>query len=429
MTAIPSTADVGATTDPDAPEDAETARCRRNGRWLGVITVLMTATQLRAAGGVGPFEVLLVVYMGLTLPPGDWGLRSWRLFPGKLLAVILVFGSIGGAYSALVLGEDEPLSVLLATAPYILVLVTIEYVLGHSQPATVLRSWAAVFGTLLALVFLALLLVYAAGLNSATPFEIYLDGVRFQAWMSNPNQASSMIVIAYVVFAKTVSRSWPRAAMVGAVALVGLATRSDGMRLSFIVALPVMATLILLFYGRSTQSELRWRFVAVSSLVLGAVLVWWLLPTIVDTATEVSKSGDQGSERLDLWEHCWYQTQRSPLFGLGPTPHSLELAGEPQECHSSLFDLAVTAGLPALAAYLLVTIRQLWHEVEKRSLWGICFVVQISVMMLFNFYLRYPQLWLAFFLLAIESAAKPADVAQTTEAERPISDETGHVRA
>lgn len=391
---------------PGAPavEDSQD-RSGRNGTWVGAITVLMTATQLRPPGGVGAFELLLTVFMVSTLPPRQWwGLRSLSSPPGRLLAAIAVVGALGGYYSSLVLVEDSVLDLAVTLIPFVYALICVEYVLGQTSPREFLVSWCKVFSVGILGAFLALFFIELAGLGGLTPFEIYVDGVRFKAWTNNPNQASAMIVLAVLAFARTHHTFWPRFVMVLVAGLVGFETASDGLRLSTAVALPVVIVLAIFLVGtKRSLSALRMRVAAIALCVLGlgAVVAFW--PVLVDSASAVANDGGQGDERVDLWLSCWSETQRSPVFGLGTTPQGVNSFGKVNECHSSLFDIAVSAGIPVAIGYILMTAHLLVIQLRNRELWGVMFVIQITVMLLFNFFLRYPQLWFMFLFLYLDN--------------------------
>jgi O-antigen ligase len=121
---------------------------------------------------------------------------------------------------------------------------------------------------------------------------------------------------------------------------------------------------------------------------------------ITTTSTEVYNQGNQGSDRITLWQHGIAAISSSPVFGLGPGAHSGDKAPFLDfESHNTFIDWGGSTGMVGLAAYL-----SLLGWIAGRA-WRNGFVVLVGAVISlatfssFHYVLRHVIFW--FYLLSI----------------------------
>jgi O-antigen ligase len=372
----------------------------RHGIVLGGITVLSTATQLRSAGGVGPAEVLLVLFLAATWRASGLVTRWWA--PSRVTRALLVFAvmSTAGALMGSLVFDEDLLAMVLGLSVPVLLLVVVCYAMTRPDPARLLKPWALTFG----LGFLAtqsMLLVASRVTGSVGPFvPMYFD-IRFQGWTTNPNQLAFLTAVACgAVLVSGVRSVVVRVAAVVAALGIGAASLSDGFRLALMVG--VMALLLLSVTSAARRAAPLARLCSWVAIALGGVGVALLWPRLLSRAEGVASAGNQGSDRMSLWKACVHAIGQSPLTGLGPGGHaSLPTVAEPMECHNSLLDVSSSAGLIAGAVFVLLIVALIGRAWRRLDRVAVFVLVQLSVMTMFGYLLRYPPLWLLLALIEV----------------------------
>ena len=194
--------------------------------------------------------------------------------------------------------------------------------------------------------------------------------------------------------------------------LVGVATRSEALFVSWLLCGSMLIALVLL----------RWMIVApkrywggyVAYVLIPFVAVGFVIAAGVPLAhflwdLTVSVYGDQaaqGSVRLALWHNGLRAIGSSPIVGLGPGNYSgISAPFLEREAHNTFIDWGMSTGLPGLLAYSVLAGRVLWRTYARRDFVSFAGVTNLLLFSVFHYVLRHPVFW---FYLILAAGREPS---------------------
>ncbi len=395
----------GATLLPRVPSASrqaspETRMVVVHGCVMGVLSGLATATQLRSAGSAGIFDIAIIAYAVVLLVKRRPSIRSADTYPGLFLIGFVALGSLGGLLGV-VTSDKSVMSVFLGLLPYLFALLGVEFALSHKQPTLYLNWWMATHGLVVIGTQLVLLGAFYIGKDSVGPIELFIGDrerkIRFLGWTNNSNQLAMAVTIA--IAAIGISSLPQILKWVGASGgmLLGIMTLSDGFRVACIASAATLAAVVI-FSDVDVPRHLR-SAVKAGAVVLG-IVVALNIGSLISSAATTANEADQAGERVELWTSCLDTVEVSPLVGLGPGKYG-SLDGQDRSCHNTFVEGATFAGLPVIVYLLWTMVKMFQLQIRRGQFFGIWFLVQGSVQMVFSFFFRYPQLWMIFLALHV----------------------------
>jgi O-antigen ligase len=369
-----------------------------------VFAVLATATQFRPeSSSVGFAELGLagsVLFSGLSLIL----LRPVLLRPVPILVACFVVVScicfFVGLLSADGLGIRNSRSIRDAIA-----------LLGAISGALIISAFGYSFLDIrrlfvvfvLAAIIPLFALLAAAILNVRVPYiEPWYYEVRFQGWSNNPNQIGLVVTpclpLAIWLFStsKTVIEKifWISVAFMSI--LVGVYSLSDALIIAWLLSF-VVCLFLTTWSSREQVARLISSFsvggqlFVVASTAIAFVLV---LNSIELRIVALMEEGNQAGIRLTLWQHALEAWQMSPLFGLGPGPHSGYVSPlEEVEAHNTMLDWLSASGLIGLTGLILFIALILFRLTKAMQFGLVGTLIGIVVFAQFHFVARHPLFW------------------------------------
>jgi O-Antigen ligase len=387
--------------------------------WAAFGVTLSGATQLRMEGlPVGPSEVILAVWLAfvafLLLRGVRLGTsRVFLVMGGYWLAQLAILGF--GAAVALYARRFDSAGALHDGLAYVYVAVLSTFLcLRLCDTDDYDYHW-----TFARLIFLfhalagGLLLAIAMVAPQLGPIRFWYAGIRFLGWAENPNQmALAMAAMPFLGWWLMRRASGPfgkAACLVGIVlcVAVGVATKSDGMRVAWAASLGAIAAV--LFYQVTMRGRSRWLHVShliipVLVVVAGVSFGDEIAAYVTRVAEEIYAEADQGDKRFTLWRHGLQAISESALVGFGPGSYS-GVAGpfEGREAHNSFIDWGMSTGAVGIAIYLGLlawTVRRALQSGETMPIGMLISVVMVST---FGYVLRQPGFWMVLVLVLVLS--------------------------
>ncbi len=399
----PHVADRGVTSGSDLPHSPlMLARCRRQGTLIGLLTVLGTATQFRPAGGVGLPELALIGYLFVAWPVARGVRHLWVGTRATRFLVAFGLASLVGGVLDVAVFDGSPLTVVTGVAAITLLLVCTLFSLTRADAASMLRAWGRTFGGGFLLSQFAIFAVIRVT-PLPGPLQPMWFGVRFQGWTSNPNQLAFLSAVATGAVLLACSSWAARSAACLATLLLSTAAVSDGFRLALVAS--VGAVIVTHLSSPARRLRPLARVLSWAAAMAGLAGTIALLGVLASRAAAVAASGNQGSDRATLWSRCVVVIARAPLTGLGPGGHShLEAVPGPMECHNSILDVGSNAGAIVALVFTALFVRLALRAWRRLDVVVVLVVVQLFVMMLFGYLLRYPPLWFLIVLVEVRQS-------------------------
>ena len=357
---------------------------------------------------LGPGEIALFIWMGLSAAliasrfgrrwPIPEGFRAIGLFwfvaiPAVCLG-FLMSGTMGPPENS---GAGRDLVALGFVAVFAL---TLSMVLPSAEAS---RNLLRRFCFTTAFCLLALLIV-ALTLRRVGPFELWFQQVRFIGLTTNPNQLALFVATAPLVLAqlRQEDRSGNRkryALAMGAIVIVGVATLSDALLLSWAatgaVAM-VIAWARTVRYGHRKTAVIYALVVLLplALVVLALVSGEQLYTKLEERMLDEMNVGAQASVRTTLWTHGMEAVARSPFVGWGSGAHS-GLSGPFQatESHNTYVDWMTVSGVIGVAALLGLLGAALVSCLRARKPYLALAVLALALFSLFHYVLRQPVFW------------------------------------
>lgn len=263
-------------------------------------------------------------------------------------------------------------------------------------------------------VFCALILVAAfAGPGFVQGHLWYENGARLRGLSENPNQLGLQVAFAILLLGLALTstvRTATRLSLIAAgaaCAAAGLLSRSDAMVIAVLGGLATGACLSLrrLREWRPIISRLG---ISLPGIAVAAGTAGWLLLSrpLLEASRAMFEEGNQGRDRIALWDSAWRFFAQNPITGGGPAPHAkLDRIPDAMEAHNLFLDWASMTGTIGLATLLAVLGAALMVGARRGNEFQTALLVGLLFFSLFHFTLRQPVLWLA---ICITMSALPS---------------------
>jgi O-Antigen ligase len=420
---------------------------------LALGLVLSTTSQLRLAGGIGPGEICLALWVVVMVAR-----EAVRFGPPltPALSRLLVFWSIFaaaqciGTLAGFAIGDRHDSSLFLHDAlayPFLGALSVLTVVEPGARARLERTAWLV---AILGAATLALQLANAAGLIhflGTDPW--YWD--RMRGWSENPNQLA-LFCAAHALLSLYLGESTPGIAArscalaCGALSVIaGRLSKSDTFSLVLVSAIPVFLAFKfrawLLSFGPllTLRSATAWiAFVGFPIFLLSAAPLGYSLATQAEGfAKELSKdngkdTANEANLRLDSWGSAISRGLESGMLGLGPGPHlqipAIIVAArvnetEPKnlehpevnaapnfEAHNTILDLFTQGGLLAVMSFVWLLLSTFLVTCSARLAGLSTLLFGLGVFAIFHLIVRQPLFWftISLCLVAGFEAAKPA---------------------
>ena len=376
--------------------------------WFALGMALTTATQLRGGGAAGPGEVLLagwIVWSFVVLAAHRRFDRSALVKSAVAFWLValsaLSFGFI--TYSA----NNLPADVSHDTPA---ILFSAFLLLTFVAPSEPIPRFTRTVPLFLILSIVPLLSLWVAGLFVPTvgPLTLWF-GSRFVGWAENPNQVALLATPAPLLcfYLATSLRGWRRwgAVSLGVAAIiVGWASQSDALRVSWIVTALFMGVAGWCRFAARARTRVRPAVIAFGLVPVAMVITGLIVgPLVVRGALDFGRStyeqGDQGSDRLNAWIDGGRVILASPL-GRGPGAHAGELSSaDPMEAHNTFIDWGTSSGLVGLAAYVALLSWSMLTVWRRGRILLLSALASLFVFSMFGYVLRQPMYW--FYLIGV----------------------------
>jgi hypothetical protein len=422
---------------------------------LALGLVLSTTSQLRLAGGIGPGEICLALWVLVMVAR-----EAVRLGPPltPALSRLLIFWSVFaaaqciGTLTGFAIGDRHHSSLFLHDAlayPFLGAMSLLSVVEPGARQRLERTAWLV---AILGAVTLALQLANAAGLINflgADPW--YWD--RMRGWSENPNQLALFCAAhAHLTLhlGETASGVGARscALICGALSvIVGRLSKSDTFSLVLVTAIPVFlafkfrAWLVSLGPVLTLRSATAWiAVVGLPIFLLSAAPLGYSLATQAEGfAKELSKDNgkdttNEANLRLNSWSDAISRGLESGMLGLGPGPHLQipailvaarvnengpkniehpEANAAPNfEAHDTILDLFTQGGLLAVMSFVWLSVSTFLVTFRTRLAGLSTLLFGLGVFAIFHLIVRQPLFWFAISLCLVAGfeAAKPASM-------------------
>jgi O-antigen ligase len=202
-----------------------------------------------------------------------------------------------------------------------------------------------------------------------------------------------------------------------AAVVIGWASQSDGLRVSWIVTalFLVVAGWCRVAAGARTggvPAVIAFGIVPIALVITGLSMGAEVLQDALDFSANTYEAGDQGADRIDAWTNGAKVILASPLFGRGPGAHSGELNSlDPMEAHNTFIDWGASSGFVGLAAYVALLTWSMLRVWRRGHILLLSAVIALFVFSLFGYVLRQPMYW--FYLLGAVALSSLESQART----------------
>ncbi len=395
---------------------------------LALGLILSTASQLRQIiPGVGPGEVCLVIWLGLTLsrevgrlgppmtPAIGWILAFWVVF-----AFALGIGLLTGLATEDIRDSESAIHDILSY----LLLATVSCLLVVEPGAAARLHRVAWLFVILGSLSLAMVLLNAWGFLTIPGVQPWF-WERLQGWSDNPNQLALLCAALGLVslhLAENAGRfSGKLAACLCAVLpiYVGRLSGSDSFAIVLVIVGPIFMALKLRTWLAPSQGRIRFRFawawIVVMALPLATISAMTFAPAIAlqteSLAGQMSKGGGkevsgESQLRFALWNEALTRGIDSGLLGLGPGAHLVSTAYKrlppPNfEAHNTPLDLFTQGGLLAVLSFAGI-IAVGFRRTYKANLAGLTTLLGgLVIFSTFHLIVRHPIFWFAIALCLV----------------------------
>lgn len=337
---------------------------------LVIITILAGFTKLRF-GALGLSElctVFLLIY--LCWRKNRFCIRKMAFTQFWLLTILLnCVGLFINVFFRIDYLSIQSGSALFDTAAYLYMLIlcfTFESVLTKLSYDEIWTLFKRIFYS--AVLIIGTLFVVSQFRQTLFGMSLFYGEARFSPLADNPHQinvlTSTLPFIGFRILkeAKSLRSKAVTAVFLAANLLVSLSTRSDTMKVAYIVCFYLM----LVIHERGSRQEKPSYFAAIFvSLIafLGIVYSWdWFVGLVIRFFEE----GDAGGVRFILWRNSVQAGMRSPIFGLGPGAHTGFYGPfEAVESHQMLLTMFTQSGLigvTVLMALVFKVVRTVYKD-------------------------------------------------------------------
>ena len=383
--------------------------------WIAIGIALTTASQLRPGSiPVGIGEGMLVTWMLALLLKIS---ITKRHLITPMTRGLLLFWSV--IFLCLAWGFWNALSIDFASPEFLHDLLAYIFVFLFGIALTISISSEAEMEKIVILLisFSAFTLLGILLIPAIFPFfSPWEYGVRFKGWAQNPNQLGLLLsgfpffALHFLIKSTNIQQRIFYTSIIFSVFIVGMRTESDSLFLGWFLGLlfigfwGIYKLLINFISKRNDVSTVRFAKKQALILLIIIVVLLMVVPLYGKVSIiigELYNKNSQGSLRFTLWSNGITAMLHSPLFGLGPGPHSgktLDSLGT-KETHNTFIELATASGIIGLIALISLLI---WIGFRA---WRHGLIVMNAAFIslighsLFHYVLRHPIFW--FDLLAI----------------------------
>ena len=374
--------------------------------WMfGLGLSFSTATQLRIVQGiVGPGEALLLgalIYGVVIMFAQPRVGISTELFPLLLFWVLSFVLLIAGFILATNVSK-QGFNAAHDILSYIFIVALLFVFILQTDEVSARRIVVIAAGSGVLILFA--IYIVAQFYLSAAGIDFWLDS-RFKGWARNPNQlglyfSSLPFLLLYLIQqANSVYRKMCYIGILALSIMLGYATKSDALYLSWIVGFAILAMLYVVGKIRQPVANrltlLLKVLIAVVILLVIIVTSAFLYEDIYQTILVMYDSHDnQGSVRLEIWKNALEAIMGSPFVGWGPGAHSgIHFPHGDFEAHNSLLDWGTSTGLIGVFTLLLLIIWIISLIVKRGSSILLASFTALIIVSLFHHYLRNPIFW------------------------------------
>jgi O-antigen ligase len=382
--------------------------------WFAAGIVLAAATQLRFGDSpVGPGEIMLTLWLIFAILSLFRDRRAFLSLEARIFIIFWIFGGFfctAGSFMAVYLDVWNETSFYHDLFSFIFLFVVMATFLIKPDIKNRLRE-ISYFVLPFSIVPLFFLFLYGQRFSNLGPIKLWADN-RFTGWAKNPNQVALLIgaipVIGFYMLnrCKNLTQKVWYGFLILASLPVGIAAKSDALNLSWSVSIVLLITL--LYRITPNLDTCYWRNVLAKVLFPLAVLAIFLIAgnsiygTMKNWGTDTYQEGDQGSIRIALWSSGLEAIKASPIFGLGPGPHSGITPFQGSEAHNTLIDWGACTGIFGLLMYIgllmWITIRA-WN---RNNIVLFVSMIELTIVSLFHYAIRHPIFWFYLFFIAVE---------------------------
>lgn len=403
--------------------------------WVAVGVALTTATQLRVGSPVGLGEVMLLVWMlSICLRL----LRGGCYFVSPLTKVLLRFWIV--AFIALTLGIlIAEFQAITSTGVYwdgLACIFAFVFCICLCLSTQSLKSIKRLIVHNILFSTSSLVLLLGISLPFLVP---WYGGSRFTGWAVNPNQLALLIVgIPIIALHLLIYHSKNKIEKIIYSLLIitsiglGILTDSDALKLGWIIGL--FATILLLLYQRFvkhlTQNKKNSsKNITIYKSLMGIfiffailIVLWVSYERVTTVSAGIYNKGNQGSDRITLWQHGIAAMFYSPIFGLGPGAHSgYQAPFLDFESHNTYIDWGASTGIVGLTAYISLLGWITWKAWRNGFIVLVGAVISLATFSSFHYVLRHVIFW--FYLLSIAHLSESC-VKEHHFLEKPIKNQT-----
>ncbi len=198
--------------------------------------------------------------------------------------------------------------------------------------------------------------------------SLFYGEERFSPLADNPHQinvlTSTLPFIGFKILkeAKSLESKTVTSAFLAANLLVSLSTRSDTMKVVYIVCFYLM--IVIRERGSRQEKPSYLAAISVSLIAFAGILYFW--DWFVGLIIRFFEEGDAGGVRFILWRNSVQAGMRSPIFGLGPGAHTGFYGPfEAVESHQMLLTMFTQSGLigvTVLMALVFKVVRTVYKD-------------------------------------------------------------------
>lgn len=418
---------------------------------LALGLLLSTASQFRIPAiplGLGPGEVLLAIWILVTLPHMAF-YRNPAISPAiaRLLLFWTAFAMAQslGEFVGLAMEHVRDTAGARRTAQAYLLSAVLSCLLAAETAERLRRTTWMMAGA--GAVFLSALVAGGYGALPVPGIHLWVFR-RFVGWSTNPNQFAlicTVLVLLSLHLAETETRLYRQfLALFCAVPAFagGVLTKSDSFILAVLIAGPMLIGTKLLHWGFVDEPRQRLRsmlacltlFSIVAALVSAAPFASKILEKAQDSAVATMQQNDQAEGRFRLWRDAVDVGLDAGMLGLGPGPHLVSKQWKlppplKNEAHNTLLDLLTQGGLLAAASFVWITATSLFTAYRAGLIALAALVFSLFVFSNFHLVARHPTFWFSIvFCLTAADAAREANTGRAaTQRERALRPLPSHL--
>ncbi|KST63637.1 O-antigen ligase family protein [Mastigocoleus testarum] len=388
--------------------------------WIAVGIALTTATQLRPGSiPIGVGEAMLVSWILFVLL--NISITKRHFITPITKAFFLFWMTI---FIALGFGFWIALSIDFASPEFLhdLLAYVFSFILGIALTTSIYSKEDVERTVILLISFSAFTLLSILLVPAIFPFfSPWQYGVRFKGWAENANQLGLLLsgfpffALYFLIKSNNHQQRIFYTSIIISIFIVGIETDSDSLFLGWFMGILLIASWgiykFLLNFISSKKDISIVRFAKKQALILLVIIVLLLIAFLLyekvsGVIGELYNKNSQGSLRVTLWTNGIIAMLHSPLFGLGPGPHSGETLDSlgTIESHNTFVELASASGIIGLIALIALLVWITSKAWRSGSIVMNAAFISLMGHSLFHYVLRQPIFWFDLFAIATLSS-------------------------